>query len=130
MHFVIVRDNDASDYRDLKDRLVNLCRQAGRPDALVRIACQELEAWYFGDPDALADEFADERLRTVGTQARFRDPGAIAKPARALQELVPAFQKVSGARRMGSRIRRETNGSRSFQALMRGIERLIAGGKS
>jgi hypothetical protein len=42
--FVVLRDNDGSDGRALKARLSKLCaEEAGRPDTLVRIACQELE---------------------------------------------------------------------------------------
>jgi hypothetical protein len=47
-----------------------------------------------------------------------------------LPRLFPSLQKVSGARRMGARLRRETNSSRSFQALVEGIEQLVAGGAS
>jgi hypothetical protein len=124
---VVLRDNDGGDCRTLKAALVDLCQRGGRDDTLVRIACQELEAWYFGDLDALADEFADETLRTLGAKARFRDPDAIVQPARALEELIPPFQKVSGARRMGARLKRETNRSRSFQAFINGIEKLAFG---
>jgi hypothetical protein len=128
VRFVVLRDNDGGDCRALKAALVDLCRQGGRDDTLVRIACQELEAWYFGDPAALADEFADETLRSLGAKARFREPDAIVQPARALEELIPQFQKVSGARRMGGRLRRKTNTSRSFQAFIKGIEQLAFGG--
>lgn len=54
VRFAIVRDNDGGDCRRLKDRLRRLAREGQRKDTLVRIACQELEAWYFGSPDALA----------------------------------------------------------------------------
>ena len=37
--FVIVRDNDGAQCRDLKARLVGLCAQGNRPDTLVRLAC-------------------------------------------------------------------------------------------
>ena len=126
VRFVVVRDKDAGECQVLKDRLQRLCAAAGREDTLVRIACQELEAWYLGEPDALADVFANDRLRAIGRKARFRDPDAVEQPARALQRLVPEFQKVSGARRMAKHLTREANRSRSFQVMLRGIEKLVA----
>lgn len=123
VRFVVVRDSDGSDCRVLKQSLVQLTLAGGRDDTLVRIACQELEAWYFGAPDALADVFEREDLRHLKMKARFRDPDAIDQPARALAELVAEFQKVSGARRMAQALTRE-NRSRSFQILITGIDGL------
>lgn len=121
VRFVVVRDNDGNDCHEVKERLVDLCRQGNRGDTLVRIACQELEAWYFGAPDALAAVFARESLRKIGQVARFRDPDAIQQPAKALAEVVEEFQKVTGARRMAQVLTRE-NRSRSFQVLISGID--------
>jgi hypothetical protein len=123
VRFCVIRDNDGADCLALKKSLVSLCQQGGRKDTMVRIACQELEAWYFGAPDALADAFGDEQLRGIGAKARFRDPDAIVQPAAALTELVPQFQKVSGARSMARVLPRE-NGSSSFLVLMAGLDRL------
>ncbi|TAK54307.1 MAG: DUF4276 family protein [Gammaproteobacteria bacterium] len=123
VRFCVIRDNDGADCAELKRNLVALCQRGGRDDALVRIACQELEAWYFGAPGALADAFGDERLRGIAAKARFRDPDGIVQPAAALTELVPEFQKVSGARSMARVLPRE-NGSRSFQVLIAGLVRL------
>jgi hypothetical protein len=125
VYFCVIRDNDGGDCQALKGRLLALCREAKRDDVLVRIACQELEAWYFGELDALAGVFQRDDLRVLSTRARFRDPDGIDQPARALAELVDEFQKVSGARRMAARLSRN-NRSRSYQVLIEGIERLEA----
>lgn len=122
--FVVLRDNDGGDCRELKDRLITLCRNGGRKDSLVRIACQELEAWYLGEPAALADVFRNEQLRNLGTKARYRDPDAVVRPSEEIEKLVPEFQKVSGARRMAQKLSRDGNSSRSFQVLIEGIDRL------
>ena len=122
--FVVLRDNDGGDCRELKDRLVTLCRDGGREDSLVRIACQELEAWYLGEPAALADVFGNEQLRNMGSKARYRNPDAVIRPSEEIEKLVPEFQKVSGARRMAKRLSRDGNSSRSFQVLIEGIDRL------
>lgn len=123
--FCIVRDNDRGDCRTVKERLLESCASSGRSDVIVRIACQELEAWYFGDPAALACAFENPRLAQVCGGARFRDPDAIDQPSSALREIVPEFQKVSGARRMAS-VLGMTSASLSFQVFLEGIERLRA----
>ena len=124
--FVVIRDNDGGDCYALKERLVTLCTNSVRTDVLVRIACQELEAWYFGEPAAIAEAFGDEDLNEIGNKARYRDPDSIQKPSGEIAKLVPQFQKVSGARRMGLCLSRNGNRSRSFQVMMDGIERLHA----
>ncbi len=53
VRFVVLRDNDGTDCVFLKQRLLKICSDAGRSDTLVRIVCEELEAWYLGEPDAL-----------------------------------------------------------------------------
>lgn len=95
VRFVAVRDNDGGDCRTLKDRLSALCADNGRDDALVRIACQELEAWYFGESQALAQAFDRDELIGMDQKARYRDPDAIQQPSRELVKLIPEFQKVS-----------------------------------
>lgn len=129
VRFVILRDNDGGDCRSLKARLVSMCNEAGRSDSLVRLACQELEAWYLGDPEGLADAFDDGDLRFIGRKARFRDPDALMHPARELAELAPGFQKISGARAMATRLVESRNTSVSFRAFVRGVRR-IAGDRS
>ena len=125
VRFVVMQDNDGSDCHSLKQHLVGITRRSGRADTIVRIACQELEAWYFGAPDALATAFDRPNLLALAGRARFRDPDAIVQPARALAKRVEEFQKVSGARRMAQALTRE-NRSRSFQVLIDGIDGLAA----
>lgn len=126
VRFVVIRDNDGSDCTALKQGLVTLCSKGGRNDTLVRIVCQELEAWYLGEPDALAEAFGKEALRGIGRRAQFREVDAVQQPSAALERLVPEFQKVSGARRMARFLSRERNQSSSFQVLLAGIDRLQA----
>ena len=124
VRFVVLQDKDQSDCVTLKQKLVTLCADAGRPDTLVRIVCHELEAWYLGEPDALAEAFGDERLRSIGRRARFRDPDSVQQPSRALKDLVPEFQRVNGARRISDFLSRERNTSTSFRTLLSGLDRL------
>jgi hypothetical protein len=125
-HFVVVRDNDGGDCQALKQKLVTLCSEAGRADVLVRIACQELEAWYFGEPAAMARAFGNDQLRAIGNKTRYRDPDTIQQPSREIVKLIPEFQKISGARRMASHLSRDGSHSRSFQVMMDGLERMFS----
>ena len=93
VRFVILRDNDSGDCLALKDRLRQLCREGGRDDVLIRIVCQEPEAWYLGEPEALAAAFADEGLRLIGSRARYRNPDTIPKPSENIKQLVRVFRK-------------------------------------
>jgi len=124
VRFVVIRDNDGANCHEVKARLLALCREGRREDTLVRIACQELEAWYIGDAGALADAFSDEGLRGIARKAKYRDPDAVVSPSVELKKLVPEFQKVSGARAIAPRISRTANRSRSFHVLLEGLDRL------
>lgn len=124
--FVILRDNDGGNCYELKERLRELCRQAGREDTLIRIVCQELEGWYLGEPDAMAEAFGNEQLRNIGRRAAYRDPDARPKPSSDMEKLIPRFGKSSGARRMGERMTPEGNRSHSFAVFLSGVERLLA----
>ena len=126
VRFVVLRDNDGADCFLLKQKLWRFCQESGRADTLVRIVCQELEAWYLGEPDALADAFETEKLREIGRKARYRDPDAIQQPSKVLRKLVPGFRKVDGARTMASYLSRERNRSKSFQVLLSGLDRVYA----
>ena len=126
--FVVLRDNDGADCTALKSRLLTLCRQGGRPETLVRIVCQELEAWFLGAPAALAEAYSNPRLADLGRKAKFRIPDVLGSPSRELARLVPTFQKVDAARRLGRCLPLDVaaSQSRSFQVFVRGICRLAA----
>lgn len=52
VRFAVIRDNDGGNCVQLKAALRQLCKSGSREDTLIRIACQELEAWYLGEPAA------------------------------------------------------------------------------
>lgn len=124
VRFVILRDNDGADCTVLKQRLVNLCQHAGRPDSVVRIVCQELEAWYLADPEALAQAYDEPRLIQKLRAARFRNPDSVVSPSVEMEKILPLFQKVNGARLMAKTLSRERNTSSSFQALLKTLDSL------
>lgn len=123
--FVVLRDNDAAACVEVKARLVKMCADSGRSDTLVRLACQELEAWYLGDLEALAAAYEEPKLCAPAMRKRFVDPDALEKPAVEVQRVLPAFQKGQGARRMGLALRgADESRSRSFQVFVAGVRRL------
>lgn len=122
--FAVIIDNDNRNCEELKTEILESCRTSGRDDALIRIACQELEAWYLGDPEALAAAFGEPELLERLRKARFRDPDAVHKPSEELVRLVPAFQKVSGARAVAAHIDRARNRSPSFRVFAAGIDQV------
>lgn len=126
VQFVVLRDNDGADCRSLKSSLTNLCKEGRRPDTLVRIACQELEAWYLGEPEALEAAYQEAKLRDLGRKSGLRRPDEVMNPAAVLEKHVPEFQKVSGARRMAGHLTRHRNTSPSFHTLVTGVEKLLA----
>jgi len=115
--FVVVMDNDGKDCMTLRDHLCELCAQAGRPDALIRIPCQELEAWYIGDLAALAKAYDQPRLGKLSGKTKYLDPDAIGKPSAELERLIPEFQKTAAARRMGLLLSEEDNRSKKLSGL-------------
>ncbi len=126
--FIILHDKDSADCVELKQRLAQLCAQAGRKDALVRIACHELESWYLGDLAAVATAIGPPGLVKQQGSRKFRDPDRLANPYQELKRIAPEYQKVSGSRAIGPHLSMENNHSTSFTVFINGIQRLIADG--
>ena len=125
VRFVIVRDKDAEDCHLLKRRLVEMCENAGRADTLVRIACYELESWYLADLAAVDSAFGTSVARHQEKRL-YRSPDTTASPSRELKSLVPAFQKVGGARKLGVLVDLENARSGSFSCFVNGVLRLVS----
>lgn len=123
--FVVLRDQDGADCRAVKARLVALVEKSGK-SALVRVACRELESWVLGDLAALAEEFDEPRLASHASKAKFRAPDELGAPVQELRRLVPSYQKIDGARRMGRRLNPEANQSTSFRVFCRSLKQLVA----
>ena len=123
--FIIVHDKDSNDCKLLKDRLVHLCKENGRPDTLVRIVCHELESWFLGDLNAVEKAFGSTNLSSLQNKAKYRDPDQLANPVQELKKLVRDYQKLSGSREISKHINVNNNHSRSFNVFLAGIEKMI-----
>ncbi len=121
--FVILRDQDNANCRDIKQELIALCIQAGEPTALIRIACHELESFYLGDLAAVEKGLKlNGLLKQQGSQ-KFRDPDALSNASEELMKLTRQYyQKLSGSRAIGPYLQLDgSNRSRSFNALIQGL---------
>lgn len=125
--FVVLRDQDNGDCREIKQRLLNMCpADPGKP-VLVRIACHELESYYLGDLAAVERGLDARGVSRRQRSAPCRDPDSVPNPVQILGTLTgQKYQKVLGSRAIGPHLDTENNTSRSFQALVSGIRRLIA----
>lgn len=124
--FVVMRDQDSGDCLVIKQRLQALCAAAGRPDAVVRIACRELEAFFVGDWQAIAQAFDKPTLAKHDRAAKFRNPDMLGSPSQELRRVLPAYQKREGARKIAPHLVFERNRSRSFQVLFETLRGLAS----
>lgn len=123
--FVVLRDQDsAPDCKIVKAKLMGLVNQSGKP-ALVRIACRTLEAWIAGDLDAVAEAFNASNIASKQNKQKFRDPDSLGSAYTELRRLVPGYQKIDGAQRVGKLLDPTRNASASFRFLCRGVRELF-----
>lgn len=120
--FLVLRDQDSADCRAVKHGLRMLCAEAGRPDAVVRIACRELEAFFVGDWPAVAAGFDKPGLAALAKKAKYRDPDLLGSPALEIKQHVATFQKREGARRIAPHLDPAHNRSHSFRMLVQSIQ--------
>lgn len=124
--FVVMRDQDSGDCFAIKRRLVELCAQAGRGDALIRIACRELESFYLGDLEAVEKGLGLGGIASLENNRKYRNPDGLYKPSIEMHRLTSGiYQKVSGSRAIAPFLSLEANRSNSFKTLLSGIRRLI-----
>jgi hypothetical protein len=123
--FLVMRDQDASNCETVKKNLKNLCQEAGKPEALVRIACRELESFYFGDLPAVEKALRTNLPKAKREKAQYRVPDNIVCPSRELRELTGGkYQKIGGSREIGKILSLDGNSSHSFRVLLSGIKKI------
>ncbi len=122
VRFIILHDQDEKDCRELKKSLLSLCKGTEQA-VLIRIACQEMEAWYFGDMEALALAYHNPKLRKIPAQKKYRVPDGIPSPKEELYRLIPEHQQIAGAKRIAPYMVVERNTSESFRQFVAGVRR-------
>lgn len=121
--FIIMRDQDSGDCHRIKAALVEKCRDAGRPDAIVRIAYRELEAFFIGDWAGVATAFSRPQLARLSAKAIYRQPDNLGSPSAELRRHIPEYQKRDGARRIGRHLSITENRSNSLRALVAAVSK-------
>ncbi len=140
---VVVVDRDDDDCRELKQRLENVAHRAGlrsrsrsgrEPWQLVnRIAIEELEAWYFGDWEAVRATYP-RVAPNVSQRQGLRDPDAIAGGTWEAFERVMqrhgyfkgGLAKIEAARAIGAHIEPAHSRSGSFLAFHQALVEALA----
>lgn len=124
--FLVVRDQDAGDCHSIKEMLVAKCYEAGHSEAVVRIACRELESWYIGDLAAVEAGLNLKGLSKHQNKAKYRKPDAIVNLSRELVKLTRnSYQKMAGSRAIGPELQLEKNLSPSFCVFIAAIKGLF-----
>jgi len=122
---LVIQDQDSSDCKVLKRKLLRLIREAnGNTKYLIRIACKELENWYLGDLNTVQKIFPTFRAGKLKNKAKFRDVDRL-NGAEEMKNLSKEFTKVQSARAFGQKIEIENNKSVSFNHFVDGILSLL-----
>lgn len=140
---VVVVDRDDDDCKKLKTRLEKMAADAGlvtrskavnKPYIVVnRLAVEELEAWYFGDWEAVRASYPRVPA-TIPSQAKYRVPDAVAGGTweafeRVLQKAgyyKIGLAKIEAAKIISVNMEPERNSSQSFQALRDALAEMAA----
>ncbi len=129
VRFVVIRDQDCQDCLAVKQTLTDLCRDSGREDTLIRIACHELESWYLGDLAAVERGMKSKNLARLQRKKKYRDPDRLANAAQEIKKLARGYQKLSGSRAIGPHLNPENNSSKSFNVFISGLTRIVSEAK-
>ncbi|MBD3768257.1 MAG: DUF4276 family protein [Gammaproteobacteria bacterium] len=122
--FVVLRDQDSANCIDVKQRLKDICVDAGRPDTLVRIVCHELESWFLGNLLAVEQALGLSGLAKKQQQKKFKNPDLLANASEELEKLTGyEYTKVAGSRALGFVMSQHSNCSTSFNHFVSGLLR-------
>ncbi len=123
-HFIVMRDQDNGDCIEIKRRIKQKCEQANKPETLIRIACRELESWYFGDLRSVETALEISGIAEKYTnKEQYRLPDSIVNPKKELKKITNnKYQQISSSREIGKFIDYENNKSNSFNVLINTIK--------
>lgn len=130
---LLLIDEDRQDCRDVKRKLLDAAQAAGLSDrVLARVIIEELEAWFFGDIEAVRTVYPRVPA-TLAARRGFRNPDAITGGTwEALDRVLRqsgygnGLQKIRFAAAVAPQMQPERNTSGSFQALRIGLQRMIS----
>lgn len=136
----VLIDEDRQDCIALKKQLETLAKESGfvtktaagndrQFQVLNRIVIEELEAWFFGDIEAICGAYP-KISANLATKAKYREPDAIAGGTwealeRELRVYYPGgLNKLMVARDISQYMEPSRNRSKSFQAFVDGLSKL------
>ena len=122
--FVVLRDQDASDCKTVKATLKQKCQEACHPEAVIRIACHELESWYLADLSAVEKGLGKSGLQQLQNKRSYRSPDGTVSPSNMLKRIASGYQKIGGSRAIGPHLDLDNNRSRSFAHFIATIRQL------
>ena len=132
---VVVVDSDRKNCQDFLSELKSVAVDSGAPDTMFRIAIEEIEAWYLGDPTAILTAYPRakrallskyEQDSVCGTWERLAEivhPGGV-KAANKVGGPSPGNLKHEWAANIGGHMDMDRNASPSFQKFVSGLRRL------
>jgi len=136
---VVLVDKDNQDCRELKSELNQIALREGfapnrgylQKSILNRIAIEELEAWFFGDLNAVAAAYPRVKSN-LSQKAKYRIPDAIDGTWEALERILKRAGYYSGgmpktktAEDIAKHMVPEYNTSHSFQIFKKGLEKMV-----
>ncbi len=139
---VVLLDRNSDDCLELKEKLEAAAAQAGlstvtsaqnrkQASVLNRIACEELEAWFFGDNQALAQAYPGVPV-TLYRRRAYRDSDrirggtweALERVLRRAGYFSGGIPKIRAAATIASHMVPDRNTSRSFQVFRDGLREI------
>lgn len=114
--FIVMRDNDGADCVTLKKRLLNFLPVAKLNSVKVRLVMQELESWYLGDLDAVANAgvIGKQIAEAQKHKAKFRNPDRLNNAKQIFRKLTGMSGQIALARSIGPHLNLANNTSPSF----------------
>ena len=136
--FVLV-DRDSQDCHELKQQLERIATDArlitrtadDRDWQLVnRIVVEELEAWYFGDWEAVRSAYA-RAPKGVSRRAQYRNPDAVHRPSGAFERVMSSefpygLRKVEASRQISRHFDPTRSRSQSFRVFYDAVLEAVA----
>lgn len=140
---IVLIDEDRKDCLQMKEKLEKAAREAGLRtkssttsegnfQVVNRLAVEELEAWFFGDIEALRKAYP-KVSKTLQYQARYRNPDAVPGGTyEALERLLVRARyytgklpKVTVARNIARYMEPSRNRSKSFRVFVEGLKACV-----
>jgi len=89
---IVIIDQDKQDCVKLKNKIKAKMAWCSC-EYKIRIACYELEAWFLGDMEAIAECSPRFKARFFQGKEKYRDVDRIEKPSRVIEEIVPDWKE-------------------------------------